>query len=535
MGACASIPGLGRLREEEEPAALHNVAASEDRYWLAAFLDPDFVRSRVSWMISCYNYTVEMNPGLQQADYAPYTGFRRECQRLFGDDRPGMDLIRFMFHGTPEINIDGILHEGLVLTNLDKFFFSTSVNNCLSFTKPNFNGVPKILLFLVLIPSPSEKHRDVWTISANAPHRSLPVATIHLTSSKVLGRSMAESTTGDAAAKVCDAPPPDRSENFKVDPGSDRLVRVDDSVETEKTENHAGAEEQEDRRGEEEGEEAQGKEEEGEEEEALRELPEKMRKSVEVIHHISGETGLESTVYMAVFLELCRERCSLLLKTTNGIPTVKQMLESWRSKKMNSFGIIYSYFLAKVSFLAAQRLEVPPGGEFRRAYEIGRACNALVILGDRPASISLKRAVARLTLWQKMKLGGTLLWSIICLPGAEELEKMLTELTDTDEFVKFLREYCKNFPTLLDALLTERDLFMTSTLRSACSKYASVVAVVGKGHVSGIIANWTKPPIEVDALLEVPEKKSWGVRWRLGSLFLVGVGLGFYIGKRWML
>ncbi|XP_002991444.2 traB domain-containing protein isoform X2 [Selaginella moellendorffii] len=370
---------------------------------------------------------------------------------------------------------------------------------------------------------------------------------------------MAESTTGDAAAKVCDAPPPafqpDRLENFKVDPGSDRLVRVDDSVETEKTENHAGPEEQEDRRGEEEGEEAQGKEEEGEEEEALRELPEKMRKSVEVIHHISGETGLESTVYMvgtahiskescdlveaviklvkpeAVFLELCRERCSLLLKTTNGIPTVKQMLESWRSKKMNSFGIIYSYFLAK----AAQRLEVPPGGEFRRAYEIGRACNALVILGDRPASISLKRAVARLTLWQKMKLGGTLLWSIIRLPGAEELEKMLTELTDTDEFVKFLREYCKNFPTLLDALLTERDLFMTSTLRSACSKYASVVAVVGKGHVSGIIANWTKPPIEVDALLEVPEKKSWGVRWRLGSLSLVGVGLGFYIGKRWML
>ncbi|XP_024520975.1 traB domain-containing protein-like isoform X1 [Selaginella moellendorffii] len=179
----------------------------------------------------------------------------------------------------------------------------------------------------------------------------------------------------------------------------------------------------------------------------------------------------------------------------------------------------------------AQRLGVSPGDEFRRAYNTGRACNAEIILGDRLASITLQRATAGLTLWQKMKLGGSLLLSIICLPWVDKMEL-------SEDTVKLLGEYVKSFPSLINALLTERDLFMTSTLRSACSKHASVVAVVGQGHVPGIIANWTKPPIEVDALLEVPEvpeKTSWGVRWWVGSLCLVLVAIAFYIGKRWML
>ncbi len=86
----------------------------------------------------------------------------------------------------------------------------------------------------------------------------------------------------------------------------------------------------------------------------------------------------------------------------------------WRKKEMNAFGVIYSWFLAKVHVVhitvllsysnnfcdanirmwvvmllkVGEKLEVLPGSEFRVGYEQALACGAKVTLGDRPVHVS---------------------------------------------------------------------------------------------------------------------------------------------------
>uniref|UniRef100_A0A452ZGF1 TraB domain-containing protein n=1 Tax=Aegilops tauschii subsp. strangulata TaxID=200361 RepID=A0A452ZGF1_AEGTS len=50
----------------------------------------------------------------------------------------------------------------------------------------------------------------------------------------------------------------------------------------------------------------------------------------------------------AVFLELCSSRVSILTPQNLQVPTMNEMIDMWKKKKMNTFGILYSWFLAKV-------------------------------------------------------------------------------------------------------------------------------------------------------------------------------------------
>ena len=67
-------------------------------------------------------------------------------------------------------------------------------------------------------------------------------------------------------------------------------------------------------------------------------------------------------------------------------------------------GALYLLFLSTSAHLTRQ-LGMAPGGEFRRAYNEARNVEGCRIhLGDRPIHVTLHRALAALSLWQKMKL-----------------------------------------------------------------------------------------------------------------------------------
>ena len=95
---------------------------------------------------------------------------------------------------------------------------------------------------------------------------------------------------------------------------------------------------------------------------------------------------------------------------------MNEMIDMWKKKKMNTFGILYSWFLAKVcadsvvyqycskyfSWLlilmlllapkVASQLDVLPGAEFRVAFEEAMNYGGKVILGDRPVQVYSKVA-----------------------------------------------------------------------------------------------------------------------------------------------
>ncbi|KAK3008108.1 hypothetical protein RJ639_014370 [Escallonia herrerae] len=181
------------------------------------------------------------------------------------------------------------------------------------------------------------------------------------------------------------------------------------------------------------------------------------------------------------------------------VPTLREMVVMLK-KNNNLFGVLYSWFLARM----ANKLEVFPGAEFRVAFEEAMKYGGKVILGDRP--VTLRRTWGKMPLWHKTKLVYSLLFQSIFLPSPAEVNKMLKEMDDADMLTLVIQELSKKFPTLMETLVHERDMYMSTTLLKVASEHSSVVAVVGKGHLQGIKKHW-KQPVELMDLLDIPSNK----------------------------
>lgn len=123
------------------------------------------------------------------------------------------------------------------------------------------------------------------------------------------------------------------------------------------------------------------------------------------------------------------------------------------------------------------------------------------MLGDRPISITLRRTINSLSTWQKLRLGWSLITSNEKLTN-EDIEKYM----EKDVLEKLLSQISDEYPQLSRVLIEERDQFLSYSLRK-CSQMIpietnengfispTVVAVVGIGHVQGIIKQWNQPTI----------------------------------------
>ncbi|XP_039130768.1 traB domain-containing protein-like [Dioscorea cayenensis subsp. rotundata] len=279
-------------------------------------------------------------------------------------------------------------------------------------------------------------------------------------------------------------------------------------------------------------------------------LPEELSKGVVVLECESSAEGGSCDVYIVgtahvslescrevqtvinylkpqvVFLELCSSRVTILTPQNLKVPTMSEMIDMWKKKKMNTFGILYSWFLAKV----ANKLEVFPGSEFRVAYEEAMGYGAKVVLGDRPVHITLRRSWGKMTLWHRTKFLYYMLFQAMFLPSSEELNKMLKEMDDVDMLTLVIQEMSKAFPTLMETLIHERDMYMASILLKVASEHSSIVAVVGKGHLAGIKKHW-KQPLDVKHLLEVPPRNTGESKTKiLTSLGVVVAGIAVISG-----
>ncbi|XP_031251315.1 traB domain-containing protein-like isoform X2 [Pistacia vera] len=261
-------------------------------------------------------------------------------------------------------------------------------------------------------------------------------------------------------------------------------------------------------------------------EETKKELPEELSKSVVFLTCESSAEGGTCDVYVvgtahisqdscreveaiidylkpqAVFLELCSSRVAILTPQNLKVPTMGEMIEMYK-KKHNMFGILYSWFLAKV----ASKLEVFPGSEFRVAFEEAMKYGGKVILGDRPVQITLRRTWAKMPLWHKLK-----------------------DMDDIDMLTLVIQEMSKEFPTLMETLVHERDKYMSSTLLRVASEHNSVVAVVGRGHLQGIKKHW-KQPVSTNDLMAIPtQKPALSATKILTTLGVAGAGAAIISG-----
>jgi pheromone shutdown-related protein TraB len=186
-------------------------------------------------------------------------------------------------------------------------------------------------------------------------------------------------------------------------------------------------------------------------------------------------------------------------------------------------GLLLSGYQQKLG----EKLGVRPGAELLAAVHAAREVPAQVVLADRDVQITLRRVLSRVTLKEKLRL---LFGSVQDELGSGELtEETVEGLKQADKMQRLLAQLAKLLPGIKEPLIDERDLYLISSIREA--KGPSIVAVVGAGHVPGMLAN-LNTPVDRQALCEIPRRSLrqkltlWLIptALALGSASLYGLG-----------
>lgn len=185
------------------------------------------------------------------------------------------------------------------------------------------------------------------------------------------------------------------------------------------------------------------------------------------------------------------------------------LVDDSRWRKLNIFDIIRQkkvlYLLTSLALSAYQRkmgekLGVKPGAELLAAVRKAEEVGAELVLADRDIQATLKRTWRRLSFWDKARLSAGLV-SAPFAASEEITEERIEELKDRDTISEMLAELAKEMPRIKEPLIDERDSYLMSMVREAPGK--KIVAVVGAGHVAGMLAR-VNETVDRDKLSLIP-------------------------------
>ena len=245
--------------------------------------------------------------------------------------------------------------------------------------------------------------------------------------------------------------------------------------------------------------------------------------------HLSKESvedvrsTVEQTQPKAICVELCKARHQAMTQADN-----------W--SKMNIFKVIRQ---KKAVFLLAQlimtsfyrrlgeKLGVQPGAEMLEGITMAEKTGAELVLADRDIEITLKRVWGYPGFWNKLKLMMQLMLGIFT---REEIDTdMIENLKKKDQLEAVMEEFAGKFPEIKKRLIDERDTYLAQEIRTAPGE--TVVAVVGAGHVSGIVEQIQQDHC-LDELKELPPKSRWPVilKWGIPLAIVALLLYGFTKG-----
>ena len=166
-----------------------------------------------------------------------------------------------------------------------------------------------------------------------------------------------------------------------------------------------------------------------------------------------------------------------------------------------------------------------PGAELLVAVQIAENSNIPVEMIDRDVVVTLRRAWHRMGLLEKLRVLNTLLWD-----DEDEDVSIDDVLGDSDMLSNLMEEARDVAPEAGKVLIDERDAFLAGRIQQIRGR-GRILAVVGAGHLEGIVNNLKEPPLEVASNLSElsaePPKKIWPkILMAAVPLFLFG-GLGY--------
>ncbi|MBL0700422.1 MAG: TraB/GumN family protein [Desulfosarcina sp.] len=242
------------------------------------------------------------------------------------------------------------------------------------------------------------------------------------------------------------------------------------------------------------------------------------KESAELVQSVINEEKPDT-----VCVELCESRYQAIRQKKKWLEM--DIIKVIKEKK--AFLLLSNLLLASFQRRIAAKLEVKPGEEMLRAIETGESVGAEIYLADRDIRITLSRTWRIMGLWQKIKL---LFQMVISLGQVDDIDKEEIERMKQEDILEtILSEVGESMPVLKKILIDERDLYLTSRIKSAPGK--KIVAVVGAGHVPGI-KNHFHEHIDLSELEQTPPKSkaSGFIKWLIPSVIGLFIIIGFFYG-----
>jgi len=228
-----------------------------------------------------------------------------------------------------------------------------------------------------------------------------------------------------------------------------------------------------------------------------------------------------------VAVELCPSRMAAL--------TEPESLDSEDLLKIIKEG--RSAMILLQSALAAQQRRMGissgerPGAELLAAVNAAEESDIPVEMIDRDVVITLRRAWRKMGMIEKWRILNALLWE------EDEEDVSIDEvLGDSDLLSSMMEEAREVAPRAGEVLIDERDSFLAGRIQQIRGK-GKVLAVIGAGHLSGVVQNLGEPAIETTSRLaelsEEPPKSLWPIALMAAiPVFLLGaVGWMAYNGE----
>jgi len=228
-----------------------------------------------------------------------------------------------------------------------------------------------------------------------------------------------------------------------------------------------------------------------------------------------------------VAVELCPSRMAAL--------TEPESLDSEDLLKIIKEG--RSAMILLQSALAAQQRRMgissgeKPGAELLAAVNAAEESDIPVEMIDRDVVITLRRAWKKMGMIEKWRILNALLWE------EDDEEVSIDEvLGDSDLLSSMMEEARELAPRAGEVLIDERDSFLAGRVQQIRGR-GKVLAVIGAGHLSGVVQNLGEPAMETTSRLaelsEEPPKSVWPVALMAAiPVFLLGaVGWMAYNGE----
>ncbi|TGN19665.1 TraB/GumN family protein [Leptospira idonii] len=202
---------------------------------------------------------------------------------------------------------------------------------------------------------------------------------------------------------------------------------------------------------------------------------------------------------------VCIELCESRMKSVED-PDYMKKLDIFKVFKERKMWLLLSSLILSSFQKKMGHGSVRPGDEMRKAIQLGRKSDSRIVPVDREIQTTLKRAWGNVSFFSKMYLFSALITSLFVKEdvSSEKIEEMKSEDILKDLFSQIPKKY----ESIKHVIIDERDQYLAEKIRRAASdpKAKKVVAVVGAGHLQGII-NHIQHEHDLAVLDEVPKRK----------------------------